>query len=366
MQLNACYRAFTNHLISQTILSGKRQHFIPRFLKKGFRSHTERGQDFTWVFRKGSTPFNPNITNIGLEKHFYTDINDSQLDEKITDAEYEYSKLIDDLRNSRTGIVANDMIPEFIAHMEVRTKHFRINFLQMSDDLVDLMINYLSDGNTFFEYAFKSIKDSNSLMHNEFVQEFIKAGESKEQIEKGIEKDPEMLMILLKLLLPSSNSIHGFLKNIFPKERLSDIIKQSHINSLKKSIAPKVRINFYNKFDYYVKEFPQKKLILGDSPVLFKVNKENPYSTFTYKDTEILAIFLPLCNDKLLVGMRNEVINIDNKLPEIIAKTSMEYFISAENSEENIQLQQMIGENARLISHDEIENIVKDTFLISN
>ncbi|MEX2410058.1 MAG: DUF4238 domain-containing protein [Candidatus Paceibacterota bacterium] len=347
-------------------MSGKRQHFIPRFLKKGFRSHTERGQDFTWVFRKESKPFNPNITNIGLETHFYTDINDTQLDEKITDAEYEYSKLIDDLRNSRNGMVANDLIPEFIAHMEVRTRHFRINFLQMSEDLVDLMISYLSEGDTFFEYAFNSIKDSNSLMHNEFVQEFINAGESKEQIEKGIKKDPEMLMILLKVLLPSSNSIHGFLKNIFPRERLSDVIKQSHINSLKKSIAPKVRINYYNEFDYHVKEFPPKNLILGDSPVLFKVNKENPYSTFTDKDTEILAIFLPLCNDKLLVGMRNEVINIDNKLPKIIAKTSMEYFISIDNSEENRLLQKMIGENARLVSHDEIENLVKETFVMSN
>jgi len=360
------YRAITNYLISQTILSGKRQHFIPRFLMKGFRSHTDRGQDFTWVFRKGSTPFNPNITNIGLETHFYTDINDTQLDEKITDAEYEYSNLIDDLRNSRTGMVANDLIPKFIAHMEVRTRHFRINFLQMSEDLVDLIINYLSEGDTFFEYAFNSIRDSNSLMHNEFIQEFINAGESKEQIENGIEKDPEMLMILLKVLLPSSNSIHGFLKNIFPKERLSEVIKQGHINSLKKSISPEVRINFYNEFDYYVKEFPPKNLILGDSAVLFKVNNEKSYSTFTDKDTEILAIFLPLCNDKLLVGMRNEVINIDNKLPEIIAKTSMEYFISSENSEENILLQRMIGKNARLISHNEIENLVKDTFLISN
>lgn len=347
-------------------MSGKRQHFIPRFLMKGFRSHSERGQDFTWVFRSGSSPFNPNITNIGLETHFYTDINDTGLDKKITDAEQEYSNLIDDLRNHRTGRIANDLIPEFIAHMEVRTRHFRINFLQMSEDLVDLMIDYLSEGDTFFEYAFNNIRDPNSLMHNEFIQEFINAGESKERIEKGIEKDPEMLMILLKVLLPSSNSIHAFLKNIFPKESLSDIIKRSHINSLKKSISPKIRINFYKEFDYYVREFSPKNLILGDSPVLFKVDKEKPYCTFTDKDTEIHAIFLPLCKNKLLVGMRNEIFNIDNKLPEIIAKTSMDYFISPENSEENTLLQQMIGEKARLISHNEIENIVKDTFLVSN
>lgn len=88
-------------------MSGKRQHFIPRFLQKGFASHTEDGEIYTWVFKKNREPFNTNLINVGVEKYFYTDQSNSIADDKITEAEDSYSKLIKNLRTQPFGPVSD-------------------------------------------------------------------------------------------------------------------------------------------------------------------------------------------------------------------------------------------------------------------
>jgi Protein of unknown function (DUF4238) len=53
-------------------MAGERQHFLPRFLLKGFASRQSRQQFYTWVFQKGKEAFETNILNVGLAKNFYT------------------------------------------------------------------------------------------------------------------------------------------------------------------------------------------------------------------------------------------------------------------------------------------------------
>jgi uncharacterized protein DUF4238 len=79
-------------------MGGKRQHFVPRFLQSGFGSHRNGDEVFTWVYRKGAATFNTNVANVGVEGLFYTEGDDPYVDDLITEAESDFSKLVEDLR----------------------------------------------------------------------------------------------------------------------------------------------------------------------------------------------------------------------------------------------------------------------------
>ncbi|MEW6746401.1 MAG: DUF4238 domain-containing protein [Planctomycetota bacterium] len=119
-------------------MSGKRQHFIPRFLQEGFASHRIGDEVYTWVYRKGSRPFNANITKVGVEGQFYVQGADTSVDDLITDAEARFSTVVRDLRTGVPPTVVQPELPRLLAHLEVRTRHLRQCFLQAAGFLVSL------------------------------------------------------------------------------------------------------------------------------------------------------------------------------------------------------------------------------------
>jgi len=75
-----------------------RQHILPRFLLKGFASRFQRGEIFTWIYRRGGKIVETNIKKVGVEKYFYGKEGELSADAKITDLEQEYARLLDELR----------------------------------------------------------------------------------------------------------------------------------------------------------------------------------------------------------------------------------------------------------------------------
>ena len=67
-------------------MAGKRQHFIPRFLQRGFSTEKE-GKFFSCLCKKEFIKENIVIENIGLENNFYTLDGDLSIDDKITEKE---------------------------------------------------------------------------------------------------------------------------------------------------------------------------------------------------------------------------------------------------------------------------------------
>ena len=68
-------------------MSGVRQHFIPRFLQKGFRIPGNGKIVRCWVYEQSKSPRSANIQDVGLERHFYAIDGEPDLDDKITDEE---------------------------------------------------------------------------------------------------------------------------------------------------------------------------------------------------------------------------------------------------------------------------------------
>jgi len=338
-------------------MAGKRQHFIPRFLQEGFASHTTEAAAFTWVYRKGSRPFNANIINVGVEGRFYTEEGDTQVDDLITDAEELFSALVHTLRTSTAAPTSDPDIPRLIAHLEVRTRHLRESFLRTGDSLVSKLLDFIADEQAFIAYLERQFRKDPSILRDSMAKELARQGLPQVLLQRFEQlADPILpaLMAQVKAMLPKFAEA---LRVTLPKT-LKNAAKSGHIRALKKTIAPELKVERYENLAYSVVEAADGSLLLGDSAILFRVRGSRSYKSFLSMDDVVCCVILPLSSRRALVGARERVDVLPPDLPRAIARCSLEYFIAAERSEVKSVLRDEIGEDAGLLTRGEIEEIV--------
>ena len=101
-------------------------------------------------------------------------------------------------------------------------------------------------------------------------------------------------------------------------------------------------------------------LPLGDSALIFQLDREIQYSSFYDKSASLQAVYLPLSPDLLLVGTADDKTPDLSKIPLAIAQCSLEYFISSAQSSANDILHAHIGKSAYLFSEDQIADFIKN------
>jgi len=341
-------------------MSGKRQHVIPLFLLEGFASHTSGHAVFTWVYRKGlSQPFNTNTINVGVEGYFYTDGNDTQADDMITEAETTFSSLVQKLRENPPMAVNDPQIPNLISHFEIRTRHIRESFIRTGDYLVSRFLDYIEDENFFVDYLDRTFRNDPSILQKSIANELKKRGLPKTLLEPALEVANSSLPAFMNELRPMLPQFAVHFRSVLPSV-LSKAAKSGQIRALKENVSPEVRAQRYKELNYKVVEFTRDDLILGDSIILFHVEGSKPFKTFLDKKDILNAVFLPLNSGKLLVGTRESLDIYEQLLPDNIARCSIEYFVSERESGTNRFLQDQIGEDAQLLERAELEDIITE------
>lgn len=337
-------------------MSGKRQHFIPRFLQQGFVSRRTKGESFTWVYRKNAAPFETNIINSGVESFFYSTA-DEDADPDITDAENEFSSLLDDLRDGKsTALQDSQRIGALFAHLEARTRHVRQSFVHTSTQLVDSLLDLLDDPSQL-EHSFdQEVASDPSILERTFGKEFKKQGLPESVIRELLRNRGALLNKALPGLLSQMSSLSACLREKLPS-RLTDASKLGHIRALKDNVAPRKKTKFFAFLDYRLEHPRRPSLVLGDSALLFRVEEERPFRPFLDPRQDLRAALLPLTPDTVLVGSSHQQ-HIDvESLPTEIARCSLEYFIASERSRKIENLQRLIGENAHWLSRSELDRI---------
>ena len=341
-------------------MAGKRQHFIPRFLLEGFASHTSGENVFTWVFRKGSCPFNTNIINVGVEGYFYTDGNDTQADDMITEAEETFSHMVQKLRKSPPMTVSESQIPNLIAHFEIRTRHLRESFIHTGNYLVSRLLDFMEDEQSFIEYLERTFRNDPSILKKAIIKELKKRGISKTMLKPALQVTNLLNPSMMNRLRPMLRQVAANLRPDLLRT-LSQAAKSGHIRALKENVSPEARAQRFKDLDYQVVEFTQGSLILGDSIILFHVEGSKPFKTFLDKKDILNAVFLPLNSCKFLVGIREKPNISEQLLPGAIARCSLEYFVAEEESDKYRSLQEQIGEDASPLTRAELEEIITKT-----
>lgn len=332
-------------------MSGKRQHFIPRFLQTGFANEKQH----TWVYRKGSKTFKANIVNVGVETNFYSHQDNNEADDLITEAERSFSLTIKSIRESNRHPPASQ-IAELVAHFEVRTRNLRKSFLDAGDYLITQMLEKLSNEEFLKQMLIRRIRKDPA---------FIKSIIEEELSQNGIPRIflwpiTKLAQILGPSLIKNNFSSIAYiiqhLQSNLP-ELLQRASKAGHLRALKESVSPEFRTDRYKDMNFEIKEIPEGNLILGDS-IVFYNTEDKGYSAFLDKDQALKEVFLPINSSKILIGFSKERTTQVYSLNEIIAQCSLEFFIAKDESPSNDLLKTEIGKKTEIISPDEIEDII--------
>jgi len=144
-------------------------------------------------------------------------------------------------------------------------------------------------------------------------------------------------------------------------QTLENAAKSGHIRALTKSLSYEARAERYAHLTYRIADYPEDRLILGDSAILFEVDRPTRrFKAFLDKDDPLIAVFLPLDPRTALVGARDNLCAPPLGLPEAIARCSLEYFVAAGDSPAIRLLAQHIGTDALPLTTAELEAIVSE------
>lgn len=340
-------------------MSGKRQHFIPQFLQEGFASHKVGDAVFTWVYRKDRPPFNPNIINVGVESLFYTREQDTLADDLIMKEEGPLSVLVEELRKSTPGEISDPRVPALIAHLEFRTRHFRQTVMETGGYFISRYFDFMADQDFFVRYLERKFQNDPSLIRESFSKEFLEQGIPQSMIEPMTKMATPFIPVAMAQLKPMLPIMASGLRRVLT-EKLPEMVKSGHIEALKQTTPPEVRIQRYKKLAYRILSVEDNLLVLGDSAVLFHVEGSKPYKVFFEKDDVLRGVFLPLSPHTLLVGSCGGLSPSVSDLRQAIARHSLEYFIAHENSADNNLLREQIGEEAYLLTKEQMEEIIDE------
>ena len=339
-------------------MAGKRQHFIPQFLQKGFASRITKSGTFTWVFRRGVVPFNTNIINVGEEGRFYTYDSDTEADDLITKAESEFSDLLHSIREGVASSLSDPRLPRMIAHLEIRTRHLRANLEKLSKFVTSSILDFVEDQDAFADKMKEVFYGNASTWRSRLAKGFSEAGIPPHLldlfVESAMSEQPTLIDQQKSYFSKFAAALRPLLSNM-----LTQTAKSNHIEALKQSIAPKEKVEKYRDLIYKILPNTEKEpLILGDSVVLFRVDGVRPYKTYLDANDKLVAVYLPLDSARVLVGARQHHDTLPADLREAIAGCSLEHFIAAENTKANRMLQGAIGTHAALLTQEEIKAVI--------
>lgn len=143
-------------------------------------------------------------------------------------------------------------------------------------------------------------------------------------------------------------------------------VKSGHVNALRESIAPDVRIGTFQKFTYRIVEIPGNDMILGDTGLVLKELGTRRFCFISEKGVEYSKVYLPVSKSQILVGECESNGGIDlNEVKLAIAGCSHEFFIGAGDTEENRALQCSIGMYAQVVDKVQLKELAYKGFLES-
>ncbi|MBD8591978.1 MULTISPECIES: DUF4238 domain-containing protein [unclassified Pseudomonas] len=341
-------------------MSGIRQHFIPKFLQKGFRSTCNGKIVRCWVYEKNKPPRSANIQDVGLERYFYAVDGEPDLDDKITDAEQDvYAPLVDHLRAGNLNAAVIENIPGLLAHLEIRSRHVRLNMQNMVDECATRVLDHLSDPVNIGALSRKHFRPDSAIFDKALAEQ----GISQQQIQALLAMDESALERIFEPLVDNFASlIPAHLSRI--KSAIPNMIKGSHVRMLNESISPAARAYRFSSLHYAFHKFEPGDLPLGDSVLLFHVSGERSFKPFLDKDDELVHVVLPLASDRYLLGAKDAARSLPpHKLPLEIARCSMRYFICAHQNDQAADLQAEIGSNASWLSPREMSTLLGEVLL---
>lgn len=338
-------------------MAGKRHHYIPRFLQRGFLDEKAK-KDYTFMYLDGGAKRPSKIDNVGVEGFFYSAEGETDLDDKITALEGKYAQQINELRENPSDWFCFEDIAEIIYHFEVRTNNFRKNFHSSGEVFLHQMKERFAARDVLEPLLRTEL--NNKLSTKDAVNKILK----ENNVPKGLRKEmqgkfrslvEQYIDIYIDQILSAIKDAIEF--NI--REKFASVVKKGHINGLLEGLKNNNKVDIYKSLKYQIvkTDFP---MLLSDSIVIFELGNCVEFKPF-YDTTENLkAIYFPISSNLLIYASTDGNNPKLDVLNEMAAKCSKEFFIACEDSSYFGRMQKFIGKNCQLLTESDMQKILNE------
>ncbi|MFG1221141.1 DUF4238 domain-containing protein [Xanthobacter wiegelii] len=338
-------------------MSGRKQHYIPQMLLRGFSSAGVGKKKQVFVYKRSQPPFSVSTEGIAAQREFYSPTSSAKgesLDDAITHYEQKIlSPALTTMRSAPNGaIVERDIVSEAINHLTIRNAQVR-NIA--GDAMVRTLSNILdcisipSEAQRLLGLAGVEVGPHIRKALETFWEDNKQALSLKGFDEDGFFK---FASALVKDTFPQQHQ--NIISNITPVlsvliSSVPQITASSHIKALTQGIAPPVRTSKLAEFEWRVHDAPN--LILSDCIAIARLGDD--WLPLTLIGTDgVENIFVPINSMRAVIGSRH-ALNVPSDPRTALALSASEFFVAPGRSKELETLSSRIGS----VTSDAIERM---------
>jgi hypothetical protein len=318
-------------------MAGRKQHYIPQCLLKGFETPSKGKTKKVWVFKKGQQPYISSTEDVAAERYFYSGVSkDSslRLDDQITQYENKLSELINKLCESPVGaIIDSEIAAKVVTHLTIRVAHLRDIFSIVFKELIDHSVDIFGDKG-FIGSLMGVDKDKPPPLLQKKIEEMLSEHPLFAKLDLP---KPILLRIMFTLMKENFDQFHSddipifltFLNNLASKTK--SIVRTGHAKALADDLTPNERIAVMNQLIWTISEVPEGGLLLPDCVAVSMLRDGKTFDPHMMNSLdEVNVVLLPICATKLLIGRRADTPfpNVQ-KFNEVAAICSHTFFVSA-------------------------------------
>lgn len=321
-------------------MSGRKQHFIPQSLLRGF-GFPKGKKTYVVAYTHDRGIFTTGTDGIGAERDFYSELEvdgtGETLDDKITNYEQPFPQVLGEFRSLGDGQRPDTkMAAEFVTHLVVRNDHFRKAVGSGSEHLIEGMADAFTDEGQAKALLGLNREEPPQMFSDEIAKMWAQFGPIFTNLGLSEAQFHVWAFQAVKGQFPAffAEAV-GPLKETFAEmiDKLPEVAANAQRTSLTEGLSPPKRVEMMSEFEWKVVH-AATALVLPDCVAIAVDASGEPYPLMLADFENVRTIYMPLSSDRLLVGSRGEPREPSVGMNEAFAACSWDFFVARDRTSE--------------------------------
>lgn len=319
-------------------MAGRKQHYIPQFILKGFARGSGGKKSQVVVFDQSGRTFAAATDGVAAARYFYSLLNvegdEPTLDDSITLYEGSLAVLVARLRTVTAGNkLSMPGVVKLVVHLGLRNANTRKTVSFAAEEMFGLMGETLEtperlrallelDAANPTETIRASLEKVLDQLPNEITNAFQNRGQAMAWAYEKLQNNFDAMF----------DETRTELSQIFQTvvDNLENFAADSHVKALSKSLAPEQRVEALRDMVWTCETVPGDCLLMPDCVVIGR-EYGGPYlPTILFDSAKVDELLMPISSSHILVGRRGHAPDDFAELNRAIAACSWDFFVGGE------------------------------------
>lgn len=348
-------------------MSGRKQHFIPQSLLKGFAKEGGGKKPQVVVYPHKGSSFVAATDGIGAQRNFFSELDVEggveTLDDRITKHETPLAEVLRELKSKDNfEVVDGEQAAALVTHLVVRNDHFRKIAISAGSTMFSGFEKTITDQSTAAKLLGIDGNEPGRLF-SETLQKLWVEHESMLRalgVTQGMFEQFAFQTTKLnfanfhsQMLEPMRNALSDV------SVKVSGIAADAQIRALEQNLTPEKWIEKLAPYQWDVRNF-ENGCILPDCVAICIDTKGYSYPLIFSEDDPREFVVMPIASNRVLVGAAK-----DDRLPEDLnfelARCSWDFFIADEQSDHLDRLRNEVRVHMQQYIDDMVAQVIRET-----